>query len=406
MLKRFSNYIYQFEKNLWILSFGWFVAALGFAVSIPFIAIYFHSNLGLSMSEIGIFFGVLAIIRSIFQALGGEMSDRVQRRQLLILSQMIRSVAFILLSLCIFYDLGFWMIAVMLSINSIFGAVFQPVANAMVSDILPSEKRLDGYAVTRAAGNLGWAVGPAIGGFLAHQSYGLLFVISAIVTFISSIIFWLFLKNPKVSQVVDKFKFSDLIAVKDDPFLFRHSILIFILSLVIAQFFAPFSVYTVDMVGISESQLGWIYTVNGAMVVALQIPITYLFAKMKFTTQLALGSFVFVIGYSLVGFFASFECFIIAMSIITFGEMLNAPPSLALTARLAPEGRMGRYMGIFGFFMAAGWSFGPLYGGVILDYFGHTHELAWIIISSLALVSAFGYLSFAKKLPKYLNYKE
>jgi MFS family permease len=406
MIIKILDYIHQFEKNLWVLSFGWFVGALGFAVGIPFIAIYFHSTLGLSMLEIGIFFGVIAVIRSLFQALGGEMSDRMERRQILIFSQLIRSIAFMLLALCIFYDLGFWAVALMLSINSIFGAIFHPVANAMVSDILPSEKHLDGYAVTRAAGNLGWAVGPAIGGFLAHQSYGLLFVISAIVTFLSSLIFWLYLKSPKTNQATDKFKLSDLVAVKDDPFLFRHSILIFILYLVIAQFFAPLSVYTVDMVGISESQLGWIYTVNGVMVVTLQIPITRLLARKKFTTQLALGSFVFLLGYSMIGFFAGFEYFIVAMVIISFGEMFMSPPSLALTSRLAPEGRMGRYMGIFGFFMASGWSFGPLYGSVILDFYGHNPKLAWILISSLALVSTFGYLSFAKKLPKHLNYKE
>jgi MFS family permease len=406
MLTKIHGYIHQFEKNLWVLSFGWFVAALGFAVSIPFIAIYFHSSLGLSLSEIGIFFGALAIIRSVFQAVGGEMSDRMERRQLLLYSQFIRSIAFLLLAFCIFYDLGFWAVALMLSINSIFGAIFHPVANAMVSDILPSEKRLDGYAITRAAGNLGWAVGPAIGGFLAHQSYGLLFVISAVVTFLSSMIFLFYLRNPKTSQITDKFKFSDLISVKDDPFLFRHSMLIFVLYLVIAQFFAPFSVYTVDMVGISEAQLGWIYTVNGVFVVALQIPITRLLAKKKFTTQLAMGSFVFLFGYSMIGFFAGFEFFIMAMIIITFGEMFMSPPSLALTSRLAPEGRMGRYMGIFGFFMASGWSFGPLYGGIILDYYGHQPELAWILISSLALVSGFGYISFARKLPKHLNYKE
>ena len=93
------------------------------------------------------------------------------------------------------------------------------------------------------------------------------------------------------------------------------------------------------------------------------------------------------------------------MVVVTTGEIVMSPPSLALTSRLAPEGRMGRYMGIFGFFVASGWSFGPLYGGVILDHLGHNPLLSWVVISSLAVVSGLGYLMFTRSLPKQFNTK-
>ncbi|MEA1981878.1 MAG: MFS transporter, partial [candidate division Zixibacteria bacterium] len=146
MISAIINFIRQFDKNLWVLSFGWFVSAIGFSISIPFIAIYFHTNLNMSLSEIGIFFGSLAIIRSAFQLLGGEISDRMERRQLLIWSQFFRSIIFIFLAVSIYNNWGIIPIALSLIVASIFGAIFQPVANAMVSDILPKDKRLDGYA--------------------------------------------------------------------------------------------------------------------------------------------------------------------------------------------------------------------------------------------------------------------
>ena len=406
MVKRVHRYLAQFQSTLWILSVGWFVGALGFAVSIPFISIYFYSELGLSMSEIGAFFGVMAIVRSVFQALGGEFSDRMERRYLLIHSQIIRAGAFLLLAFSIFYNWGFWAIAGSLFINSIFGAVFQPAANAMVADILPRDKRLDGYAITRSAGNLGWAVGPAIGGFLAEYSYGLLFVISGVITFLSGLFFLFFLKSPKTTKNSEPFKFSDLLAIRNDPYIAKHSLLIFFLYLVVAQLIAPFSVYTVEMAGISEYQLGVLYTLNGLMVVFLQIPVTKLLSKRRFTVQLAMGAFVYVIGYSLVGFWSGFSFFILAMIVITLGEIFMSPASLALTSSLAPEGRMGRYMGIFGFFVASGWSFGPLYGGIILDHLGGTPEIAWVAISSIALIAGLGYLSFRRQLPLELDIKK
>lgn len=396
-------YLRQFDRNLWILSLGWFVSALGFAAAIPFIGIYFYAEFGMSITEVGLFFGVMAVVRSVFQAVGGEVSDRIERRWLLISAQYARAIIFVLLAAAINWHWGFWWCAVLLAVNSIFGAVFQPVANAMVSDIVSAEKRLDGYAITRTAGNLGWAVGPAIGGFLAMASYALLFLIAAVITLISAFVFLLFLKPIQSDRQIDRFKLSDVIAIKDDPLLARHSILIFILYLVVAQLILPFSVYTVEIVGISKTQLGYLFSLNGLLVVFLQIPITRLLSRFTLTMQLAWGGFLYAIGYSMIGILMGFEYFVLAITVVTVGEMFMSPPSLTLTSRLAPPGRIGRYMGIYGFFVAAGWSFGPLYGGLILDHLGNTPTLAWFAISSLAIVSSIGYLVFGRRLPARLN---
>ncbi len=375
---------------------GWFVGALGFAASMPFIAIYFHSEFGMSMTEIGVYFGITAIVRSVFQAVGGEVSDRVQRSWLLVYSQLARATSFFVLAAAIYFHCGFWPVAIILMVNAVFGAIFHPVANALVSDIVPKEKRLDGYAIARAGGNLGWAVGPAIGGFLATSSYALLFLISAVITLASGLVFQIFLKVPRAATPEDRFRISDILAIKDDLHLARHSILIFLLYLVVAQLIVTFSVYSVEIVGISKAQLGSLYTLNGLMVVFLQIPITRMLSRYSLAAQLACGAFLYAIGYSMAGILVGFEYFVLAIAVVTVGEIVMSPPSLALTSRLAPEGRMGRYMGIYGFFVASGWSFGPLFGGVILDHFGGTPAVAWMLISALALIAGLGYLFYRR----------
>ena len=80
-----------------------------------------------------------------------------------------------------------------------------------------------------------------------------------------------------------------------------------------------------------------------------------------------------------------------------------SPPGMTLTARLAPEGRLGRYMGIRGFFETLGWSMGPMYGGLFLDVFSEQRGIAWLGISSLALFAAIGYWIFGKVLPRQFN---
>ena len=93
MVEKTKQFIKQFDINLWVLALGWFVGAMGFAVAIPFISIYFSREIGLSLIQIGLFFGGLAVIRSTFQLIGGEFSDRIQRRYLLVHTQIIRGIA-------------------------------------------------------------------------------------------------------------------------------------------------------------------------------------------------------------------------------------------------------------------------------------------------------------------------
>ena len=236
---KIRSYFPQFNRSHWALSAGLFVSSLGFAVSIPFIAIYFHSELGLSLSQIGLFFGAMAVVRAFFQVGGGELSDYVERRLLLIYSQVLRAGFFLFIGLAIYAHWGFWVVGIGFLFSSILGSLFYLTANAMVDDVLPAEARLDGYAVARSAENLGWALGPAIGGFMAEQSYGLLFSISGFITLASGTVFLLFFSPPRTVLRKEHFTLSDLISVKNDPHLIAHCILAFFLYLVVAQLIAP-----------------------------------------------------------------------------------------------------------------------------------------------------------------------
>ncbi len=403
MWNRVTGFVRQYDRNLWILVFGWFVAALGFSSSVPFLAIYFHSQLGLSTSQIGIFFAAMAIIRSFFMLVGGELSDRFGRHKLLVSAQFLRAMSFAALGVVIYLNMGFWTICAIWTVEAVCGSLFMPSMNGLVSDLLPPERRLYGYALARSAANLGWAVGPAIGGFLAKTSYSSLFFVSAGAALASALVFRFFFKPPPMIITPDRFKLSDLVAIREDKHLATHAFLTFLLTLVMAQLIAPFSLYTVEIRGMTESDLGMLFTLNGLLVVLLQIPVTRLLRNQRLTDQLAWGGLLYFVGYGIAGFFEPFWPYVFVIMLITMGEVTLSPPSMTLTANLAPPGRIGRYMGIRGFCDTAGWSLGPLYGGVFLDYFADRLPVAWMLIASLALVSALGYFWFGRFLPAALN---
>ncbi len=395
------KFIRRFDHRLWILAGGWIASSVGFSLAIPFMALYFHDKLGLSLTFIGLYFGVAAVVRAVVQAMGGELSDKLGRYWLMVLAQFLRTFVFLALAAAIYYSKGFWIIGALVILNSVFGAIFQPVANATVADLTSKKDRAEGYAIVRVAGNFGWALGPAVGGYLAEGSYAILFVISGAMTLVSSSIIALFLKGIKQTATGNEepFRFRDILSIRHDYLFLRHTILLFFLYLAFSQVIAPFSLYVVDLIGLPKSQLGILFTLNGLLVAITQIPVTRLLKPVRLTIQMALGLLIFAVGFVIVGFAESFIVFVITMIIMTLGEVFHSPPALSLTANLAPDGRTGRYMGVYGFAVVAGWSLGPMLGGTLLDFTAPDYGTMWLIIAGLALVTSAGYFLLSRKMP-------
>jgi MFS family permease len=382
------------------------VSSAGFAMVIPFLSLYFHRHLGLSMTAIGLFFGFTAVLRAAPQPIAGWLSDRIGRVPIMGGSQILRSLTFAGVGYAIMAESGFPLIAFFISFNYIFGAILDPAAKAMIADVVTRQQRVTAYAVLRIGGNLGWALGPALGGFVSEKSFSTLFFIAGGMTVISGAYFLFALRdipNRNGGRAISDFKWRDVVDVRQDPLLLRHCLISFALFLVVAQLIAALSVYSVETVGISRAELGVLYAINGFMVVFLQFPISAWLRRIRLTSQLAAGAMVYAVGYFLVGLATGFNFLIMCMIIITIGEMMISPPSLTLVANLSPPESYGRYMGIFGFFNLSGWSLGPTLGGFLLDIFASQPVLIWTGIALLAITAGIFYLRFGPRLTEVQN---
>jgi MFS family permease len=88
----------------------------------------------------------------------------------------------------------------------------------------------------------------------------------------------------------------------------------------------------------------------------------------------------------------------VAMVIITIGEMLVAPVSQAIVARFAPEEMRGRYMAVFGFSFGIPFAIGPLLAGLILDNLDP--RILWWSAGVVGLLAAVIFLNLYRKAQK------
>ncbi|KPB05324.1 MFS transporter, partial [Bacillus sp. CHD6a] len=91
-----------------------------------------------------------------------------------------------------------------------------------------------------------------------------------------------------------------------------------------------------------------------------------------------------------------YMAFVVAMIIITIGEMFVWPAVPTVANQLAPKGREGFYQGIVNSTATGGRMLGPLMGGVLVDLSGM--EMLFGVLMSFMLVAIFTTSIYDKKL--------
>ena len=159
----------------------------------------------------------------------------------------------------------------------------------------------------------------------------------------------------------------------------------------VAAFAAPVSVYLRDVHGIPERGYGLMLSLNAATVVVLQFWTTRRTRGRPPMLMMALGTLLYLVGFTMYGFVSSYPLFIFAMIWITFGEMIAVPVGQALVARFAPEEMRGRYMAFYGLAWSIPGAVGPWAAGLVLD--NYNPDWVWYIGGILCALSIVGFLA-------------
>jgi MFS family permease len=391
-----NKLINRFPPGVWLMMVVDLFVTIGFSIALPFLALYLYDERGLPMSLVGTIFLVSGLCTAGTNMIGGMLSDRFGRRKLFISITTVSIFAYGALGFLIGISAPVWVIAVVyIAARSILGTI-NPTVMAIIADLSPSDRLTEIYAFVRVGGNVGFALGPALGGYLMPiLTYGWLLSISSFTCLIVALLIFFFLRESYVGggEKVD-FK-STLEVAKDRSFLvFIGFSLLLILS--VAHLGSTLSVYAVDRMNFTTAQYGLLLTTNGIMVAVTQYPVAYIVNKFSYTVGLIAGSLFYTLGYFTLGFVENYNWAILSMIIITTGEVVFSPISSAVVAQAAPQEKRGRYMGFFALSQTIGFSLSPLFGGILLDIFPTNNIALWGIIASVGLIAAIGFWRWGK----------
>jgi MFS family permease len=373
------------------------VMATGFSICIPFLALYLHQDRGLSMTLVGLIILGAGLFSAVTQAFGGALSDRFGRRPILIMASSISVILYSGLAVLIGISAPVWAIAIVYVAGRSVLTITRPVISAMVADFTSKEKLTEAYGIIRIGANVGWAAGPALGGYLADfLPYGWLFGIAAMACGVVLLI-GLFFVRESSHWVSRSAGWRDVLPPREDQVFLAFIGLSVLLFVAMGQMASTLSIFAVDMVGFSKGQYGLLLTLNGLIVIFFQYPMTLALSRLAKFRALILGSLFYAVGYLWLGWITQFGWALGAMAIITTGEIIHAPVTLSVIGELAPSDQRGRYMGLFGLSQTVGIAVGPFVGGLLIDAFPLDPRLVWAPIASIALIAALGYYWWGRR---------
>ena len=157
----------DYPKLFWIVVGTSFIDGVGGTMLFPFFSLYITQKFNVGMTQAGIILGMFSLFGMLGGMIGGALTDRFGRRKLILFGLVFSALTTLLFGLVTDIDVMYPIAVVVGFIGGLSG----PAHNAMIADILPEEKRQEGFGILRVVGNLAWIVGPTIGGLIAKNNF-------------------------------------------------------------------------------------------------------------------------------------------------------------------------------------------------------------------------------------------
>jgi len=391
------------DRRVRQLAFARAVNTMGLSLVMTFLGIYVVETRGYPAWLYGITALGANLAQSVSNAWAGNLSDRIGRKPLIVWALFVRSVFIALLGVQVLLEAPLWTLAANYVVTSALRGCFEPVAYALVADVVAPEQRIAAFGLQRMGTNLGWAIGPALGGVLTLvMPYGAVFLLAALGVVIAGIVCSRIEDPIRVTPALSETRALATSALREglrDPVIRLLLAGTFLAALLQTQMFSTFSIYMTDELGLTKADVGLLYTFNGAGVLLLQIPALRLIERFGIRRTLPWASLLDAIGFALIGAGSGFAGGMIAMLTITSAEVVFSPAHQTAIADVADPARRGRTYGVVGFVQMVGIAVAPLLGGILLDTIGDQHAAMWATIATIGGLQTLCFFAFVRNKP-------
>ncbi|HET8964240.1 MAG TPA: MFS transporter [Chitinophagales bacterium] len=383
------------SQPAWMLAIIQLINRSG-AMVLPFLSIYITSDLGLDVQQAGIILSCFGAGSMIGSYTGGILTDKIGVFKVQFISLAGGGAMIILLM--------FLKTFILLSGGLFFAAILtdmlRPANTSSVSLYSKPENFTRSFSLNRMALNLGFALGPAFGGFLAAYSYIFLFIVDGATCILAGVVFYLYFRNRKQnSQPITKDTHAITSNHKSpwqDSYFLGFALLCGFFAIAFLQIFSGLPLYYRSVFQLHESMIGLLIGFNGFIVFLFEMILVYSIEK-KFrpTTLIVFGTFLLAVSFMLINIFPTIAMLFIAMAILSFAEMFAMPFMVSFAVHRGSDKTRGSYVGIYTLAWSIAFIISPYLSTLIIS--GWNYNILWWIVSAFALLTAFLFFIIDKR---------
>jgi len=387
----YTNSFKGLSKESWMLALVMLINRAGSMV-LPFLGVYMTDHLKFSIENTGIvlsFFGIGSVIGS---WLGGYITDKIGEYKVQYIS--------LLLSVPLFCLIPFFKtevgVATIILLQSIISDAFRPANSVAITKYAKPENITRAFSLNRMAVNLGFSIGPALGGILSAISYEFLFFSNALAALLAGILYIIFFrKRNKIAKLKAK-KVKEAVEIKKENSPYRdgkfliYCFFCMLFSICFFQLFSTLTIFYKDTAKLSQQNIGYILGYSGFLIVLLEMGFVQIAEKyFNLAVTMLLGTFICGFSYAMMAFDYSIITLVISMTLLCIGEIWTLPFMSTITALRSGKNNKGAYMGLNGISFSVAFIITPYLGTLIAEKFGF--NILWIGTGILATLIAIAF---------------
>lgn len=352
---------------------------------LPFLTKYMYEDLEFSYAQVGtvmVWFGLGSAIGS---WLGGRLSDKIGFYKIMIASMFTSGLLFFVLQ----YARTFEQLCAGMFTIMVIADMFRPAMFVSIGTYAKPENRVRAFTLVRLAVNLGFAAGPALGGWIiVGIGYQGLFWVDGSTCILSVLLFALLVKEKKkVALEAHEIESKPVPSVLKDRIFLIFLIASFLVSMVFFQILTTLPLYHFQRYGLTEVQTGLLLTFNGLLVFLFEMPIVGYCERKKIDKlkPFLLGAICMVLGFIVLLPQGWAGVLLFNIVFLSFGEIFAFPFSNAFAQQRAPKNRVGLYMGLFTMMFSLAHMVNAKLGMAIVARFGYAGN--WMAMAGFGLVA-------------------
>lgn len=376
-------------KEIYIIFISRIVNSLGSFVY-PLLTLILTQKIGISANKAGIFMTSISLLSAPGMLIGGKLVDILGRKRIILTFQTLSLFVFII---CGFLKPSMKM-AYTLMLAPIFYSFCMPAQDAMVADLTTPDNRKEAFSLLYMGHNLGFAIGPVIGGFLYKNHLPLVFWGDAFTTSISLILILFFVKETlqyrkdgdgySLEEGEEGSIFKVLLGRK---ILIHFALILFVYQFAYSQwgFLLPLQLGNILGQG-GAKYFGLLAGFNGFIIICFTPLLSRWTRKINNFKAISLGGMLYSLSFLVFAISKNILWFFTSIAIMTIGEIIVSINTPVIISNNSPISHRGRINGALSTIYGAGWALGPVVMGKFSSQYGI--EKSWIVIFIVILIAA------------------